>query len=371
MLNLTQEQTKAKDYILDFLETDEPCMILQGFAGTGKTTILKQVYDEYHLIKEMEKLIAPTKTRKWEFTALTHKAVQALMNSTQQPAQTIYAYLGLWVNNGQNLKGTIKQRNLEHIIVVDECSYINTALYGYIQSYIEQNPNCKIIFVGDKYQLPPVGHSISPIYQQNYPMVKLTQSVRQENSPYIAEVCSLMRQSIDTGEMIAFQPKENIHYLERKEFKKHFLENAKNQNVKFLSFTNTKAQQYTKMCMGKYLGRKWHEIGDLVILNKYDPNIPKDIELKIKDILTSNTGKYYTFEDYTSSIWVANDDTQTLTKSYASTIHKAQGQTYDDVYIDLSDLRHIYQRDATMTARLLYVAFSRAKNNIYLTGDIA
>lgn len=370
MLNLTQEQTKAKDYILDFLETDKPCMILQGFAGTGKTTILKQVYDEYQQMKDLEELITKTKRHQWQFTALTHKAVRALMSSVNLGSETIYSYLKLHIQNNQ-LHGTLRHYNQNHIVVVDECSYIDTKLFSYIQHYLQQNPKSKIIFVGDKYQLPPIGHTISPIYQQNYPMVELTQSVRQQNSPYIAEVCELLRQTIDTGEMIAFKPKDNIHYLERKEFKKQFLENAENKNVKFLSFTNAKALLYTKMCMGKYLGRKWHEIGDLVILNKYDPNIPKDIELKIKDILTSNTGKYYTFEDYTPSLWVANDDTQTLTKSYASTIHKAQGQTYDDIYIDLSDLRHIYQRDVIFTARLLYVAFSRAKNNIYLTGDIA
>lgn len=370
MLTLTYEQTQAKNTILDFLETDKPCMILQGFAGTGKTTILKTVYEEYHKIKDLEEIITQTKRHEWQFTALTHKAVRALMNSVNLEAETIYAYLKLHVRDN-HIQGKITQHNRKHIIIIDECSYINTQLFQFIQKYTEQNPDAKIIFVGDKYQLPPVGHDISPIYQQNYPMVELTQSVRQQNSPYIAEVCGLLRQSIDTGEILPFKPKENIHFLERKTFKKHFLENAENQSIKFLSFTNSKAVQYNKICMEKYLGRRWHEAGDWVILNQYDPHIPKDTELQIKEILTYQDIKFYKFQDHTYALQVKDDEPNKLTKSYACTIHKAQGQTYDDVYIDLSDLRHIYQRDERLTARLLYVAFSRAKNNIYLTGDIA
>lgn len=53
----------------------------------------------------------------------------------------------------------------------------------------------------------------------------------------------------------------------------------------------------------------------------------------------------------------------------AATIHKAQGSTYNQVFIDLSDLSTC--RNPDMAARLLYVAFSRAKERVVLYGKLA
>ena len=52
----------------------------------------------------------------------------------------------------------------------------------------------------------------------------------------------------------------------------------------------------------------------------------------------------------------------------AKTIHKAQGSSVDDVFIDLNDLAHCF--DENVTRRLLYVAISRARKNIYFYGEL-
>lgn len=52
----------------------------------------------------------------------------------------------------------------------------------------------------------------------------------------------------------------------------------------------------------------------------------------------------------------------------ASTVHKAQGSTLGNIYIDLNDLSKCNNKE--LFARLIYVAFSRAKENIYLSGNI-
>lgn len=369
MPQLTEEQTKAKDYILNFLQSDEPCMILQGYAGTGKTYLINQVQQEYQQLMDLLKYINNQPKLKWVFTALTHKAKYALQQTTQQQVTTLYNYLNLKVSENRLIPKGFPLEDV--ILVVDECSYIDRELTYYLQKYQEKNPNSKIIYMGDKYQLPPIGHYSSPIFGLNYPTIELTQSVRQTNAPYIAEVCNDLRQAIDKGEMITLKPKDNIHYLERQDFKKQFLANAETNNIKFLAFTNKKVIQYNQMCMQTYLGRKHHEIGDNVIINEYVHNLPKDTELEITEIIDNGKHYLYRFKEYPHYLQVKKGSETLLRKSYALTIHKAQGQTYEDVYIDLSDLRHLYKRDTTTTARLLYVAFSRAKNNIYLTGDIA
>ncbi len=57
-----------------------------------------------------------------------------------------------------------------------------------------------------------------------------------------------------------------------------------------------------------------------------------------------------------------------LRPGYASTVHKAQGASVDDVYIDLSDVGT--NGNSEEVARLLYVAISRARKNVYLYGNL-
>ncbi|WP_399498890.1 C-terminal helicase domain-containing protein, partial [Streptomyces sp. P17] len=48
---------------------------------------------------------------------------------------------------------------------------------------------------------------------------------------------------------------------------------------------------------------------------------------------------------------------------------KAQGSTYDSVFIDLSNISKVTQPD--VAARMLYVAFTRARSKVYLYGQLA
>lgn len=53
----------------------------------------------------------------------------------------------------------------------------------------------------------------------------------------------------------------------------------------------------------------------------------------------------------------------------AATVHKAQGSTYDTVFVDLSNLSTCH--NPVMVARLLYVAFTRARTRVVLYGELA
>ncbi|WP_395143711.1 ATP-binding domain-containing protein [Moraxella atlantae] len=65
---------------------------------------------------------------------------------------------------------------------------------------------------------------------------------------------------------------------------------------------------------------------------------------------------------YIENFWID------LRPEYTVTIHKSQGSTYDTVYLDLNDFKSI--KDLKEVAKLLYVAISRAKYKVILTGDI-
>jgi len=51
----------------------------------------------------------------------------------------------------------------------------------------------------------------------------------------------------------------------------------------------------------------------------------------------------------------------------ASTVHKAQGSTYDTVFLDIADLTSCNAK--SMVARMLYVAVSRARHRLVIYGD--
>jgi ATP-dependent exoDNAse (exonuclease V) alpha subunit len=57
-----------------------------------------------------------------------------------------------------------------------------------------------------------------------------------------------------------------------------------------------------------------------------------------------------------------------LRAAYAQTVNKSQGSTYDRVFIDLDDIRRCNSGD--QIARMLYVAVSRAREQVFLTGDL-
>jgi ATP-dependent exoDNAse (exonuclease V) alpha subunit len=58
-----------------------------------------------------------------------------------------------------------------------------------------------------------------------------------------------------------------------------------------------------------------------------------------------------------------------LRSVYACTVNKSQGSTYDEVFIDLDDIKKCW-RNQNQLARLLYVGASRPRNKIVLTGNM-
>ena len=50
---------------------------------------------------------------------------------------------------------------------------------------------------------------------------------------------------------------------------------------------------------------------------------------------------------------------------HAMTVHKSQGSTYENVYIDIQDLGRCADKDYTMYLKLLYVAVSRASHKVF------
>lgn len=426
-MTLNPEQTKACETFLQFLtDPQEKVMVLDGDAGSGKTfltnhfiqlaethsTILKALCNEH---QEIQFLLSAT----------TNKAAAVIRKLSGRDADTIHSHLGLYVKddytNGKQI--LTKSRNYEIVkntlLVIDESSMIDRQLQKYIR---ESTLNCKTLFVGDSLQLPPVFESCSPVFNQGHPKITLTNQCRHQGIIGLAPMVQQFKDSIITGEfkdIIVNSP--NIQLLTGQQFQYKLLEEFTKSvpDNRVLAYTNAKVQQYNLFLKANLTASESFLPGEYYIQNgiywPYGCNAPVLNNEEICQILTIEEstcwlrGRFNTYEipvfrlrirrpyTNTDTIYEINQPTNLeLTKDmvkaaasnkdwdlyfklqknladlrmpYASTIHKSQGDTFKNIFINLNDISKC--KDPNLVARMLYVAFTRATNNIYLYGELS
>lgn len=159
-----QDQVQALDGLAGFALDLEPrqAFLLQGHAGTGKTSLMKALVKTLPQFKRKVQLLAPT-----------GRAAKVLGNYTQKPAQTIHKkiYTPKQVKGG--LRFVLNENKATNtLFIVDEASMIGlggqdkmfegSSLLDDLIQYIYSGVNCKLLLVGDTAQLPPVGLQHSP-----------------------------------------------------------------------------------------------------------------------------------------------------------------------------------------------------------------
>ena len=404
-ITLTPEQEQAKDRLLAFINSDDKAIILQGHAGTGKTTIIKEVERQRKAYEMLMQSIKPTTEYKWAYTAMTHKAREALELSLGHKAVTLHNYLGLRPTRSGQLRQVDRTPKARYtLLIIDECSYLDYKVLEYLNEYLEENPTSKIILLGDKNQLPPVGLNHCPAYYSEIEEIVLTSSVRQKDSPLIDEAASMFRNMVTINQLHPIKTDDaQVIMLSKKEWDKQMVTSfEENRNTKVIRHSNHQVNQTNFKLFKHFNGRHEYREGDVVICNSYHQGIYSDTSMVIIRVDPTNQYGLLLYllmvraED--GSSWklfipqkrselnkrlaeleeqgdvVTADSLKNLIADirpmYACTVHKSQGSTYDEVFINLSDFTRMYVSDPKMTARLLYVAFSRAKHRVYLTGDI-
>jgi hypothetical protein len=148
-------QTEAIDKLNDFLKSDEKAFLLEGKGGTGKTTIIKQVIASSAISGKKVLAIAPS-----------HKAKKVLARSLKDldvTVKTLASALAIKLDESTGKfepdeyarkKGNVPIGNGQ-IIVIDESSMVSDALLAEIKQWV--SAGAKVIFMGDRAQLPPVG----------------------------------------------------------------------------------------------------------------------------------------------------------------------------------------------------------------------
>lgn len=205
----TSDQSEAIELLTDFVYSDNPFEIfmLKGFAGTGKTTLISTFVNTLWEIRMKSYLMAPT-----------GRAAKVLSNYSGKSAQTIHRSIYFVNTSGDGGPAFRLGQNLRTntIFIVDEASMVATSsgisdrnsfsqrdLLEDLLEYVYSADNCKLIFVGDTGQLPPVGMDTSPaldpnFFRQHYSFdiisATLKNVVRQESQSGILEVSLQLRE---------------------------------------------------------------------------------------------------------------------------------------------------------------------------------
>lgn len=186
----THMQLQAVDFLEKFMKSPEIACTLAGYAGTGKTSLLK-----YYIQQRYNRVTV--------VTAFTHKAVINISRGTGLPGKTVHSLLGLQPNmklerfNPHNPTFTIQGLELiskYRIVVIDECSQIGTDLYDYLidRAYYFK---VKLIFVGDPCQLPPINEYISKSFKIK-DVFWLTEILRQKENNPLLDLLTVCREDV-------------------------------------------------------------------------------------------------------------------------------------------------------------------------------
>lgn len=229
---LTQEQQELLKKLNEFLEDTTDCFIIKGYAGTGKTFLMKGLTDYLNSIKRNFVLAAPTGRAA---KVMSQKAIK----SAYTIHKIIYSSHEIHYIDG---KETIKffyqiKKNWNGdrtVYVIDEASLISDIYNeseflrfgsGYLLKdlldYIHFNcvgQKNKIIFLGDTAQLPPVNMNFSPALDEQYLHEKyklrvciyqLTQVVRQQKDSGILYNATFIRDSKKQFHKFVPQPQKS------------------------------------------------------------------------------------------------------------------------------------------------------------------
>jgi ATP-dependent exoDNAse (exonuclease V) alpha subunit len=188
--------TKLADFIFD--KNKNGLFLMKGYAGTGKTTTISTVVNNLWHIGKKAVLLAPT-----------GRAAKVISGYSNKQAFTIHKKIYFpKKNKAGGVDFTLQpNKHSNTLFIIDEASMIpdssnnaklfeNGSLLDDLMMYVYAGVQCKIIFIGDTAQLPPVKLNISPALDANKLALNYDKEVIE------IELSEVMRQHEDSGILI-------------------------------------------------------------------------------------------------------------------------------------------------------------------------
>ncbi len=139
-----------------FAGTDRQVFVLNGYAGTGKTSIVGAFIKALKELRRTVVLLAPT-----------GRAAKVAQNFSGHPASTIHKriYRGDSTDPSNTNFFLAPNELRDAIFIIDEASLISDSagggrsLLSHLIHHVYSAPGCRMILIGDEAQLPPVGQT--------------------------------------------------------------------------------------------------------------------------------------------------------------------------------------------------------------------
>jgi exodeoxyribonuclease V alpha subunit len=352
--------------------------VITGGPGTGKTTLLRS------LLIALDRLgIKPT------LAAPTGRAARRLADATGREAKTIHRLLEYSPDTGQFIRGQLYPLR-SGFVIVDEASMMDLELASSLLAALM--PNCALLLVGDRNQLPSVGPGSvlkDVIASGLAPVVELTQVYRQAGQSRI--VTNAHR--INRGQLpeTANTPDGDFFFIERnapEDVLSTIKQLVSQRLVGNFGITSTsEIQVLSPMNRGPLgvhlLNRELQQLlnpqGRVLIFGEREIREgDRVIQLKNnydKQIFNGDIGRAVRVDPARALVDVAFEDSHAsydpgdldeLALAYAISVHKSQGSQYPAVVMPMHQSHYLMLR-----RNLIYTAITRAERVCVLVGTRA
>ena len=410
----TDDQQAAYDAVYDRLARGERYTGLRGYAGTGKTFLVSRLVEQ--LVEEdcTVTVCAPT-----------HKAVQVLseeLGDAPVEMQTLHSFLGLRLSPTEDGEYELVHDEgcdfTEGVVIVDEASMIGREEWKHIE---DTSGFVQWLFVGDPAQLPPVNEDPSPALDVPGPTLETIHRQAADNP--ILELATQIRTEADGRFGSTFENGKGVAITRnRDEFLDSVLRafdtdafQADATHARLLAYRNKTVRRYNREIRtarygtdaDRFVEREWL-VATETWFHEGVPRLTNSEEVRVKTatvdtfeaddqsewktwklkVRTPGRGLTRTayvlhedeFERYENALEkrreAATEDGSKWDRyyelrerfarvdyAYATTVHRAQGSTFDTVFVDHRDLQACRGEERQA---LLYVAVTRPARRLAL-----
>jgi exodeoxyribonuclease-5 len=418
---LTAEQIAALDALNEFIDSQEKLYLLTGYAGTGKTTLLQIFIDGLRQQGDDRRIVLSA------FSNKATKVLASMADQWQLDvdAMTCCTLLGLRpvINEdtgNQEFQPDRKQGSQVDrysLIIVDECSMVNEELWKLLVNAVSNlYGSTQILFVGDPAQLPPVNEPESACFREILHKSELTEVVRYGGA--IGVIAEDIRRHLERDRLPRFRTDTNrdrtegCFVLPRKVWEtlmlKAFTSDAYQINpdqVRALAYTNRRVARLNQMIRRAIYGptaQRFVPGERLIAINPcLDDDaiiLPTSAECEVLEARRGRDGEWPIWRlsveteegDYRTlrvlhesgesemklkldslakekrwmEFWDLKQHFHEVDYAYSLTIHKSQGSTFQDVFVDIPSMwanRNVIERN-----QLCYVAITRAAKRLFV-----
>ena len=370
----------------------ESLFILTGGPGTGKTTIINGVVEMYRYIEEID-----LDSDAIQLAAPTGRAAKRMNELTGISASTIHRMLGISAEENSELEQDDydESRSLYcEFLIIDEMSMVDTWLMNRL---LRATPaKTKILFVGDKNQLPSVGPGqvlTDFLLSNQIPSIELTHIHRQKGSSSIVTLAHSIKDGHLPMDFTQNQPDRTfiscrstqvldvIEQIVVKAIKKGYQKkdiqvlapmykgeagiheiNKMMQNILNPKIGNS-VREIESFDRVFRVGDKVLQLVNVAEENIYNGDIGEITAIIFAKENEDQVDKIYVSFDHVEVEYKRNDFIQ-LTHAYCCSIHKAQGSEFQMVILPM-----VGQYQRMLQRNLLYTAVTRSKKFLIMCGQ--